>query len=109
MIAHNFEYTYCEISHVEFVKRITMGIKRKFIKVEKVRTVLLFAIKLWGDQYVDEDFYVFLMAVMGLNRKLEGKVEFKLSEEKSRRNLYEQQQQQSTSTVKKITTTRTIL
>lgn len=88
-----------------------MGIKRKFIKVEKVRTVLLFAIKLWGDQYVDEDFYVFLMAVMGLNRKLEGKVEFKLSEEKSRRNLYEQQQQQqqSTSTIKKITTTRTIL
>ena len=54
-----------------------MGLKRKFIRVEKLETLLLFAIKMWGDQYVDSDFYVYLMAIFGLNSKLEHKLQFK--------------------------------
>mgnify|MGYP006869347668 CR=1 FL=1 len=59
------------------MKRITLGLKRKFIRVEKLETLLLFAIKMWGDQYVDSDFYVYLMAIFGLNSKLEHKLQFK--------------------------------
>lgn len=68
--AHNNLFSYCRISHSEFVKRITLGLRKKFIKVEKIETVLLFCVKMWGDQYVDTDFYVYVMAILGLHAQI---------------------------------------
>ncbi len=40
--------------------------KRGFVSPHNRKSLYLFAIKMWGQQYVDNDFYVFLWAVLKL-------------------------------------------
>jgi len=57
------EYVYPKISHQEFVKKITLGLRRGFILPYNKASLYLFAIKVWGEQYVENDFWAFLLAV----------------------------------------------
>jgi len=60
------EFSYPHISHQDFVEKIDLGLKRGFISTSNIVSLYLFAIKIWGAQYVEKDFYVFIILIFSM-------------------------------------------
>ncbi len=41
------------------------GLKKKYISNRNINTIYLYALKIWGNQYFEKDYIVFLMNIIG--------------------------------------------